>query len=301
MNQVNTKPSILVIMAAYNGEKYVAEQISSILNQKDVDVELAIYDDGSRDRTREVVNSFIKDYNNISYIVNEKNKGFAYNFFDALFQTKKKYDYYAFSDQDDYWENNKLINAVKTIENINSEKGCLYCSNLKIGDEKLNVYDIQEKRDLSKYKKYTVLSSNFATGCTIVFDYKLFERIIKHYPSKNIQLHDYWILLIAAFTANYCYDFNSYIIYRQHSNNQIGASKRIIKKGNNKKYSTSSIIANFLESYKDDIDDRDKKLLNKISNYKRSLKDKIYLLFSRKIVSRKNKLKFKIKILLNKY
>ena len=103
---------ILIILAAYNGEKYIKEQIDSILSQKDVSLEILIFDDASKDLTIDVVKKFSND-NRIKLIINPIGTGSAANnFFHAIQEisnkTFEKYDYISLSDQDDIWLSNKL-------------------------------------------------------------------------------------------------------------------------------------------------------------------------------------------------
>ena len=295
----------LVLMSTYNGSKYLKEQLDSILNQKDVDVTIKICDDNSSDDTIEILKEYANKYNNISYKINSKNKGFTYNFIDNLFDEESKgYSYYAFSDQDDIWKENKLITAINKIKEKNTTLGTLYCSNLTLVDENLNIIGYQEKKDISK-KYYSGLASNIATGCSMVFDKYLYEKIIKKYP-ENIYLHDYYIFLIARYTGEVYYDTNSYILYRQHTLNMIGSNKKLISSNRFKNYinpkqKTSDLVKIFYLNYKDEIKSKDEKYVKIASLYKDKFKYKIKLLFSYKIRKRRLNFMYKLQIILNKY
>lgn len=297
---------VLVLVATYNGEKYLREQLDSIINQKGVKVDIKVADDCSTDSTKYILEEYKNKYSNFDYYVNEKNKHFTYNFIDLLFSVKDtKYDYYAFADQDDYWLENKLYNAICKIEEKNSNKGCLYCSNLKLADENLVEYGIQENKSILKTKKHSYLVSNIATGCTIVFDYAMFLKATKYYP-ENIYLHDYWIFLIAVYTADYIYDINSYILYRQHSSQMIGSNKKFFNKNKlknfvNPKHPTSILLKQFLNSYGKELSDEDYKYVSIAANYNAGFKNKMKLLFSNKIKRRKYDFLFKVKVLLGKF
>lgn len=295
----------LILMSTYNGSKYLKEQLDSLLNQKDVDVTIQIRDDKSNDDTLKILEDYSSKYKNVRFKVNEKNKGFTYNFIDNLFEEESKgYDYYAFSDQDDVWKEDKLIQAINKIEQIDSKLGCLYCSNLTLVDNNLNVIGYQEKKDISK-KYYSGLASNIATGCTMVFDKTLYEKIIKIYP-KDIYLHDYYIFLIARYTASVYYDTNSYILYRQHNSNMIGSNKKLLSKNRFKNYinpehKTSSLVKTFYFNYKDDIKQKDKKYVEIAALYNVKFKYKLKLFFSYKIRKRRLNFMFKLQILFGKY
>ena len=266
-------PKIVVIMSTYNGEKFVKEQIDSILAQKDVDLTLHIFDDCSKDRTVD----FVKEYE-------KKNKND---------------DYYAFADQDDFWLEDKLISAINKIK----EKGkcSLYCSNLKIVDENL-IYagnNMMPQNYINKH--YDILCKNIVTGCTVVMDNDFKNLATKFYP-ENIYLHDYWLALIANYCkdANFIYDEDpSHILYRQHGTNLIGSNKNILKKFKKKVLQKSSynLVKNFYQLYGNFIIENDLKVFKKASELNK-IKNRFLLFFK---IKSNFSLEFKIKLLLNNY
>lgn len=287
-------------MTTFNGEKYLKEQLDSILNQKDVLVDIFISDDKSSDNTIAIIEEYANKNTNIKYRINKVNKGFTYNFIDLIFDSTLDYDYYALSDQDDVWIDNKLINAIKKIEDSNKQR-VLYCSNLELVDSSLKHIGYQEKNDIHK-NKYSTLISNIATGCTCVFDKALMIELKKHYP-KNIYLHDYWICLVAEFTGFVIYDTNSYILYRQHDN-LIGSNKKIsigkIKNFFKPKHKTSALVKEFYNCYKNDIHEADLKTVSLVAYYDSSIFSTLKLVFSH-VNSRTKKLAHKIQFLLRKF
>ena len=304
------KPRVLIFLATYCGEKYLREQLDSLFAQKDVDIFIKCCDDCSDDSTVNILEEYKMIHSNFDYEINKKNKKFTYNFLDLMFSEKNSdFDYYAFCDQDDVWMDNKLISAIRTIESKNNKKDCkngiLYCSNLTIVDENLNYIGMMENKSACKLNKYNYLVSNLCTGCTCVMDKKFYKHVTKKYP-QNIYLHDYWIFLVAVFTADYIYDINSYIYYRQHGNNQIGSNKKFftkdkIKKFLRPKHLTSSLIKEFLVNYNDDIYADDFKYVYIAANYSNSFIEKNKLFWSLRIRRRKFNILFKLKVLFNKY
>ena len=299
------KPRVLVLMATYNGEKYLREQIDSILTQTDVDVFVKVSDDRSTDNTSKILQEYKEKYSNFDYVINQNNKGFTYNFLDLYFSIKnEKFDYCAFSDQDDFWLPEKLIKAIELIQQYPNEKGTFYCSNLTLVDENLKPFDVQEKKDVNRKQKYRFLASNIATGCTTVVDHKFYEQSIKYYP-KDINLHDYWLFLIALFTAEYVYDFKSYIHYRQHTNNQIGSSKKLLTKANmqklHKKSKKTYLFKEFLKGYESEIYPQDLKYVKAAANCYDKFGNRFKVFFSHKIRRRKHNFIFKLLVLLGKY
>lgn len=131
--------SVSVLMSTYNGAKYVREQIESILSQIGVEVKLTVRDDGSNDLTCEI----LKEYASLGKIalIKGENVGVSKSFF-ILLDSSPDCDFYAFSDQDDIWHNDKLLNAVKCMELSQKEKNCengvLYFCNKNLVDSNGN-------------------------------------------------------------------------------------------------------------------------------------------------------------------
>lgn len=299
-------PKVIVLLGSYNGEKYLRVQIDSILAQEGVDVFILASDDRSNDKTIEIFKEYKQKYPNFDYRINEKNKGFGYNFLDAYFSIKnEKFDYCAFADQDDYWLPNKLFTAIKQIEKDDCKNGCFYCSNLKLVDAELKDIGYMEDKSVLNIQKYVYLTTNIATGCTVVVNRRFYDHSIKYYPV-GIYRHDYWLFMIAVFTASYIYDFDAYILYRQHGNNQIGSNKSTFTKAKFKafrhpKYYTSTLVKELFKGFSDDIYKEDLPYVKIAGEYQQSFKKKNKLLFSRKIKKRRHKFLFKIIVLFNRY
>lgn len=124
---MNTK-SVQVVMSTYNGEKYLKEQIDSILSQEGVDVRLYIRDDGSSDRTTDILASY-QEHKNVK-IEKGNNLGFAKSFLTALDECDEA-DYYAFSDQDDVWEKDKLSTESRYSKKKVSQHRCCIVRHFK--------------------------------------------------------------------------------------------------------------------------------------------------------------------------
>jgi len=298
-------PSVLVLMSTYNGEKYIVEQIESIINQKEVDVTILIADDCSTDNTTRILEEYSIKYENIKYIVNEKNKNFTYNFIDLIFKCNDLvgyFDYYALSDQDDVWLDRKLING---ISKISDDSPMLYMSNLNAVDADLNFLRKKQEDGCNGCNHNNYVFENICTGCTCIFNNKFLDRLKEYYPN-NIYLHDYWIFLVAAYTAYFVYDDNSYILYRQHNNNQLGLRKKrtlfhkikmCFKKG---KRTESKLCFELLKGYEKYIDSK-YDVIKYMTVYKKKINIKLKLMFSKKYKRRTDNFEKKIKLLFNKY
>ncbi len=219
--------SVAVVMSTYNGEKYLREQLDSILNQVDVDVKIFVRDDGSSDGTYEILSEYLKNHENIC-VEFGKNEGVGSSFMDALYSVPATFDYYAFADQDDIWLENKLIEAVKLL-NVNKEKQ-VYFSNQECIDGNGNSLGLRWKPNDDNVYLSTIgiLCQNVLCGCTMVFT-NAFYKIIKTEelrPSStvlNLKNHDGWIALVASLDDLIIFDDRSFMLYRQHGGNVVGA------------------------------------------------------------------------------
>ena len=212
---------ICVMMASYNGEKFIREQIDSILQQEGVDVSLVVRDDHSTDTTPEILREY-EEAGKISVLRDDVHLGAPNGFMKLLYQAEPC-DYYAFADQDDIWLPDKLRRAIDAIRGFDGP--ALYCSNqiiYKNGVEEGLRFDSEPNYTLTN-----VLCGNSLSGCTMVFNRALWEQIRdeKHRPDPdilNVRMHDVWVLLSALVLGDVVYDEGSGIRYRIHENNTVG-------------------------------------------------------------------------------
>ncbi len=219
---------IAVLMSTFNGAQYLKAQIDSILNQNlpdSCDLILYIRDDGSDDHTRDILEDYADHCNNIVYVnpTRTQNLGVRDSFLTLLhtaYNSDIEFDYFAFADQDDFWLENKIAAAINKLKFNRNKNGALYYSNKYITDENLK---IQKKEEIVFYNDFLeVMWSSLAFGCTMVFDKKLAGQAVAHDP-EIIEYHDSWVYRIAkCIGANIVFDDSSYILYRQHSNNEVG-------------------------------------------------------------------------------
>ena len=125
---------VYVLMSTYNGDKYLKEQLESILDQKNINVSIFIRDDGSTDNTEMIIKSFCDNHNNIHYFSGE-NIGYGKSFMELIKNVPNDAEYYAFSDQDDVWKLDKLISAIQAIREISEP--ALYCALPEYVDQNL--------------------------------------------------------------------------------------------------------------------------------------------------------------------
>ena len=215
------KFNVAVIMSTYNGAKYLKEQVISILLQTNVNVDLYIRDDGSSDSTQSILLELKNKYDNI-HLFFEGNVGVGNSFMKCLYYAGAGYDYYAFSDQDDIWLPGKLIAAITVLKG--NRKG-LYASNQICVDQDGNIIG-KRYESIPAHGVLDCLTNNLIAGCTFVFSNEMYRVLESHRPSEELlrnRIHDVWVAEVAALAGELIYDENSYIMYRQHDNNVVGA------------------------------------------------------------------------------
>lgn len=274
---------VLVIMSTYNGEKYVREQINSILMQKNVEVSVLVRDDGSTDGTLEVINGLQDDR---ITVLNGENMGCEASFFELLMHCKG-YEYYAFSDQDDYWEEDKIISAIQGIQTENGP--ALAACNLWACDEALNplrlTYDEKSFADLGKQMKRDVLRN--VHGCVLLWNDSLNDLLRPNLPKSKVA-HDVWVNAVANLLGVVWLDPKPHVRYRLHGDNVSGLATSAwqrLKKGIRlylgKNHRQMDLVASeLLESFGEhaDKDSQGYHSLCVIRDYKKSLKTRLELM-----------------------
>lgn len=296
---------VQVLLSSYNGEKYIEEQIDSILKQEEVEISLLVRDDGSTDKTIDILEKLSAD-ERITYYKGENIKP-ARSFME-LVNKSGEFDYFTFADQDDVWNSKKIISAINKLKEKENEPS-LYISALEIVDENLNT--IETKKVEGNFTFEGAIIKNFATGCTQVFNKKLRD-IIKSYTPSYIIMHDSWITRVCyAIGGNVIIDDNTYIKYRQHSGNVLGYKdegfqklKRQFKIAFIDNISMRVNIAKELkQGYEKLLTENAKEVVENLINYQKNKKAKKWLLKNKNFRTNNSKInrKMKIFIRLNKF
>lgn len=226
----NTKlPKVAILLASHNGEKYISQQIDSILEQKKINVTVYISDDLSTDKTLEIISAYQKKFpKQIQFLGQRKSsKGAADNFYHLINVVDSyNYDYFAFSDQDDIWPDHKISRAIQEINQQNADG---YSSDFLFFDETSCMYYFKKSHKQSQLDYY------FETpgpGCSFVLTKKLFEDFqsrLRNTPVlKEFDYHD-WLIYAFARSKKYRWviDASPNLFYRQHDANVVGANHGI--------------------------------------------------------------------------
>ena len=222
---------IAMIMAAYNGGKYIEQQIESIRNQTHTDWELFVFDDRSTDQTYCIVEGISKTDSRVKIIRNDENAGATYNFLNALEHVFKlsSFDYYMFADQDDIWMPGKIAQTLALMqEEEKTSDIVLVHTDLRLVDAtgRNVVADSFRKHGHLKHIEDHVferlLAQPFVFGCTVMMNNALVRRM---YPiPKGVYAHDSWASLIAAALGKVSYLDTATIDFRRHGANVSGSA-----------------------------------------------------------------------------
>ncbi|MGV0920649.1 glycosyltransferase [Empedobacter falsenii] len=299
-----------IVLACFNGEKYIKEQLDSIITSIEyckigVIGKIIISDDSSSDNTKKIINEYILKYPYIHLISNDGKNGVKGNFQNGLIYTTSEYIF--LSDQDDVWFTDKIelsLNEMIIIENIEVSIPILVLGNLNYVDENLN-YLGSGHDFLPEHVASPILTSyrSFGQGCTMLLNRALLA-LAQPIPQESV-MHDWWILLVASNFGKVKYLETPLMNYRQHNNNVCGgyknnSLKRYINIDKQKKYINEVSLQSqiFLNRFLFEINNKDSK---KIHQFLSELGDKTFLekiLFYKFMNSKINGIKSKIKFLI---
>ena len=207
-----------VLMSTYNGEKYLKEQLLSILRQEGVEVVITIRDDGSTDDTVKIIKEMMQSHKGKIVLCRGKNEGYKRSFM-KLLKYAEEADYYAFSDQDDVWMENKLISAVEMLEKENARQGVvLYASSDIVTDENLKQTGFHDVSDMPVNLESFYSRARIA-GCTYCFSagcLRIASRFANiRFPERAVPDHDFILGSVALSTGKMIIDSNAYIYHRR--------------------------------------------------------------------------------------
>ena len=230
-----------ILLATYNGETYLEQQLKSIFSQKgDINFKVYVSDDNSTDNTIEILEKFKELYpNKFFFTINKKNIGFIKNFEKLL--KKSKSIYIAFADQDDIWEEEKLnieLNTIQNLEALHPDNACLVNSDLSMIDKNNNLlyssyfnyrkYHLKDTKDLGH-----IIGSSGIMGNTLLINNKLKELVLP-FP-EDIDVHDYWIGINCELFGYRKTIFKPLVQYRIHNTNSSNSKDKL----NSKSFSIS--------------------------------------------------------------
>lgn len=256
-----------IVMATYNGEKYLKEQLDSIFYGSYQNFVLHIHDDGSTDRTKEILEEYQKQYpNRMKLHFHEKNQGIIKNFLMGIKQTTA--DYVMLCDQDDVWLPKKIERTLAYMKYCEKKKGedlpITVFTDAQVVDEHLNVIDDSfhqvGRLNVKKRSLDGLLMENKLIGCTMMMNRNVIDRLYR--LPEHARMHDWWIGLVTAAFGYIGYLKEPTLLYRQHGSNDVGSKKyfeyvksRVLHLWNSRKvlYCTIEQGKEFLEVYRGEL------------------------------------------------
>ncbi len=226
---MSEKERVQILLATYNGERFLHEQLRSLLNQTHNEIDILASDDNSKDASRNI----LKEHG-IRFLSSDTPLGCIGNF-SKLLQSRNA-PYLAFSDQDDVWLPEKIENCMKAMKNaeqkFSDKTPILIHTDLRVVDGSLNqiassFWNYTGLDPLNKSELSHLLVSNNITGCTVLMNEAL-ANLIEGVPNEAI-MHDWWAALAAAAFGKIIALEKPSILYRQHGKNTLGAKKAGLK------------------------------------------------------------------------
>ena len=221
---------VAILMATYQGERFLKEQLDSLFAQSYKDWTLYVHDDGSSDATMSILESYHSHYPNMVILDYPSQHGAKNNFFSMIERVDA--DYYFLCDQDDVWLPEKIeteIVQMMLLEKQHPNLPLLVCSDAFVVDEQLSIISSSLWRSSGKYPEllstFSALGAiDYVTGCTM-----LFNRAVKNsigVPSVWATMHDAWIALSVMKAGGIIFPISTPLMkYRQHSSNTLGAGE----------------------------------------------------------------------------
>ena len=217
MNDNGKMPAVDVLLGTFNGQKYLAEFLDSLLNQQFVSINLIVSDDGSTDSTLSILNDYKSKFNKFTLVSGPK-EGAARNYLSLLKLSSS--EYVAFADQDDIWDANHLIDSIHRLKNEDKTPALSYCAMREFDNASGRTIRIWPAKD-SILNINSILLQNYARGCTIVMNRSAADLLNSINP-KRLLMHDWWALLIIYTHGIVKFGFEPELAYRLHDSNQIG-------------------------------------------------------------------------------
>jgi glycosyltransferase involved in cell wall biosynthesis len=223
--------SVAVLACVYNGEPFLGEQLESLAAQSFPRIDLILSDDGSTDGSREHLATFGSSWRKGRFeIVQGPGKGFAENFRSQIVNETIEADYFAFCDQDDIWEPEKLSTAIAWLAEQRPDRPALYCSRTRIVDIAGKPVAYSPLFAAPPSFRNAIVQS-IAGGNTMVMNAAARRLMAEASRRSGFVSHDWWCYMIVTGAGGaFRYDPNPLIGYRQHQGNLVGSNDSILSR-----------------------------------------------------------------------
>lgn len=217
--------TVAILMCTYNGASYLEQQLLSFSTQTHKNWLLFASDDNSTDTTKEILASYQQQWSMRQFeILNGPAKGFVENFMSVTRAAEGRAAYYAWSDQDDIWNADKLERALQWLKSIPADTPALYCGRTQLVDE--NNQDLGLSMLFRKPPSFAnALMQNIGGGNTMVFNQAACQLLLQTSEKTPLVSHDWWAyIIVSGAGGRVFYDRTPCLRYRQHSGNLVGAN-----------------------------------------------------------------------------
>lgn len=218
-------PLVAVLMCTYNGQAFLAEQLDSIAGQTYGNWTVVVSDDGSQDSTLDLLDTYRQRWGEQRLALRTgPGKGFAANFLALTCQTELQADFYAFCDQDDMWQADKLQRALRWLDTVPAGVAAMYCSRTELVDDAgshLGFSPLFTRQPLFA----NALVQSVGGGNTMVFNQAAMALLREAGENVDIVSHDWWLYqVVTGCGGQVFYDAVPSILYRQHEENVVGSN-----------------------------------------------------------------------------
>ena len=227
---MNNHHKVDILLATYEGERFIKEQLDSLFNQTHKNFHIYVRDDLSKDKTVSIVEDFIEKYpQKITLLKSSARLGVKANF--SSLMNVSNAPYVMFCDQDDVWLPNKIektLDRMIELEVVHKQKPLLVHTDLAVVDENLKIknrsfWNYIHVKPSNGHSFNRLLSQNVVTGCTVMVN-RLLVEIARPIPNECF-MHDWWLALVASAFGRVAIINESLMLYRQHGKNTLGAKK----------------------------------------------------------------------------
>ena len=221
--------TVQILLAAYNGSKYIREMVDSIVAQEYRDWHLIVSDDGSDDGTQQILEEYARAMpERITHYRSGMRFGSTQGHFMHLLKTFPDGQYTMFCDQDDVWHPDKISKTLCKMQQVEGEGlPAMVHTDLRVTDARLKVMDESfmhySKLRGDRLEVHQLMMQNVVTGCTMMINRSLAQLAAKTVPEQGILMHDWWIALVASALGRTGYVDSPTMEYRQHGDNVVGA------------------------------------------------------------------------------
>ncbi|HUN39958.1 MAG TPA: glycosyltransferase [Acetobacteraceae bacterium] len=225
--------TVAILLSAHNGERFLHDQLASLVRQTHQRWVLYWRDDGSSDAAQAILQSFAAFAG--------KHRSHSVSGGGALGPTRSyltllasawhdQFRYFAFADQDDVWFEDKITRGLRALSEVPPDVPALYCARQELVDEQLR-YLGKSPRHAGKVGFPAALTQNIATGCTIIMNRAAAEVVLSLAPPEGT-LHDWWCYIaVSAAGGEILVDNAAVLHYRQHLGNLVGSPVGILRRG----------------------------------------------------------------------